>query len=87
MNTTTPEIIRPHTAARSDTISLPGRTPRTSLADRLALRAALWLVLWSTRPDRGHGTRSDPWLDRRRDADRAQREQAWLSIARHTHPY
>lgn len=33
-----------------DPLQLPGRAPRTTLADRVAMRIALALLLWSTRP-------------------------------------
>ncbi|MCT9001543.1 hypothetical protein [Microbacterium memoriense] len=87
MNTTTSETARSGTLRPSDTLRLPGRTPRTALPDRLAMRVALWLVLWGTRPARHRAGNTDPWLDHRRDVDRDGREQAWLALARHTHPY
>ena len=50
---------------------LDDRAPRTSLLDRLALRIALRLLLWSTRP-----TASAADVERQRA--RAEREQQWL---------
>ncbi|WOF21610.1 hypothetical protein N8K70_09400 [Microbacterium betulae] len=41
----------PSPARVEDAIAaIPARTPRTSTADRLAMRIGLWLLLWSTRP-------------------------------------
>jgi hypothetical protein len=53
-------------------LPLQDRTPRTALPDRIALRVALALLLWSTRPHQ-RATASD----RRRELDRAQRERDW----------
>ncbi|WP_298741454.1 hypothetical protein [uncultured Microbacterium sp.] len=89
MKTTTSETLRSGPLRPSDTLRLPGRTPRTALPDRLAMRVALWLVLWGTRPARAphrRVARDDLWLAHRRDVDRAAREQAWLALARQTHP-
>ncbi|CAN7306122.1 hypothetical protein LJR045_001579 [Microbacterium sp. LjRoot45] len=47
-------------------------TPRTSLPDRVALRLALALLLWSTRP-----TRAQTPASRQRELDRIAREHAW----------
>jgi len=59
---------------------LRGRTPRTSLVDRVAMRVALALLLWSTRPplSTDDGARA---LKHRADAERRDREAAWLSLA------
>ncbi|MBD7956628.1 hypothetical protein H9651_03145 [Microbacterium sp. Sa4CUA7] len=59
---------------------LRGRTPRTSLLDRVAMRVALALLLWSTRPTHStdEGARA---LKRQADAERREREAAWLSLA------
>lgn len=51
------------------------RPARTSLPDRIAMRIALALVLWSTRPQPDHTT-----VARRRAAvvARSTREHSWL---------
>lgn len=87
MNTTTSATARSATPHPPDTLRLPGRTARTTLPDRLAMRVALALVLWSTRPEHAPARGGDPWRADRRDSDRVRREQAWLALARHTHPY
>jgi hypothetical protein len=53
--------------------SLSERAPRTSLPDRIALRVALALLLWSTRPP------LTPLSDhaRRAEEDRDRRELDW----------
>jgi len=48
------------------------RTPRTSLPDRVALRVALALLLWSTRPQPRTSATA-----RRTDLDRVRRERDW----------
>lgn len=54
-------------------LPLSDRAPRTSLPDRLALRVALALLLWSTRPSSPLST-----VDTRRAArERDQREHQW----------
>ncbi len=53
-------------------LPLSDRAPRTSLPDRLALRVALALLLWSTRPS------APSSVDSRRAArEREQREHQW----------
>ena len=60
-----------HTDALTAAV-LPDRVPRTTLPNRIALRIALWLLLWSTRP----ATTSA--VDVQRQRARAEREQQWL---------
>ena len=46
-----PPQTEPPPARIEDAIAaIPSRVPRTSLADRLAMRVGLRLLLWSTRP-------------------------------------
>jgi hypothetical protein len=69
-----------------------GRAPRRSLWDRVALRLALALLLWSTRPARTalpRSARTTAWRPNPRDADAARearqaREAAWVRAA-HLH--
>lgn len=61
---------------RSQSVRLDGRTPRTSLTDRIAMRIALWLLLWSSRPER---TPRDPRAHRQHLTERELREQRWLA--------
>jgi len=58
-------------------LPLHDRTPRTSLPDRLALRVALTLLLWSTRPPR----RPVSAVRRQAELDRERRERAWQQRA------
>lgn len=59
-----------------DPLQLTGRAPRTSLPDRIAMRIALALLLWSTRPtdtrDRADGAHAHQLL-----RDRRARERDW----------
>jgi hypothetical protein len=52
---------------------LHDRTPRTSLPDRIALRIALWLLLWSTRPL----PRTSSAEQHRHTLERERREREW----------
>lgn len=54
-------------------LPLPHRTARTALLDRIALRLALALLLWSTRPQRAALTA----VQRRELHERERRELAW----------
>ncbi len=54
-------------------LPLQDRTPRTSLLDRIALRLALTLLLWSTRPLRPAVSA----VQRQAERDREQRERTW----------
>lgn len=62
-----------------DPLPLVGRAPRTSLPDRIAMRIALALLLWSTRPTdtRGRvaGAESHQLL-----RDRRIREHEWARL-------
>ncbi len=87
MSTALSTAAPPQTPLPTESLRVPGRTPRTSLVDRVALRVALWLVLWSTRPEQTTPLREDVQNARRLDAERTARETAWLTLARHTHPY
>lgn len=60
-----------HTDVLTATV-LPDRVPRTTLLSRIALRIALWLLLWSTRT----ATASPADVERQRA--RADRELQWL---------
>lgn len=53
-------------------LPLQDRTPRTALPDRVALRIALALLLWSTRPQPRTSA-----VARRTDLDRVRRERDW----------
>ncbi|CAI9386384.1 hypothetical protein [Microbacterium sp. T2.11-28] len=53
-------------------LPLQDRTPRTALPDRVALRVALALLLWSTRPQLQTTATA-----RRAQRDRATRELDW----------
>lgn len=68
--------------------TLAARTPRTSVTDRLALRAGLWLLLWSTRPSPPPPATHDvdAALARVNARARRERETAWLTQRRFTHP-
>ncbi len=65
-------------------LRLNGRTPRTSPIDRIAMRVALALLLWSSRPHLDHATAEQ---HRRREAirEREERERAWLRQRHYTH--
>lgn len=59
--------------------TLDGRSPRTSLIDRIALRLAVALLLWSSRPTaRTQQDRDAVLLARHEAADREARERRWL---------
>lgn len=83
MNTTTTATARHDTWER---LELPGRTARTSLLDRIAMRIALALLLWSSRP-RAEADRDAVRRAREREARRAELERvrAWQRI--HPHHY
>lgn len=74
---------RPDLSARtrSDPLhldTLRARHPRTSLTDRIAMRIALRLLLWSTRPAADH----EQVAQRRRlQHERQEREAHWLLMA------
>ncbi|MCR2785404.1 MULTISPECIES: hypothetical protein [unclassified Microbacterium] len=68
-----------------DTLQLAGRTPRTSFVDRVAMRVALALLLWSTRPQLS-ADEAEAALARRAADDRREREAAWLWLALGTRP-
>jgi hypothetical protein len=53
--------------------SLSERAPRTSLPDRVALRVALALLLWGTRPRLAPSSATG----RRAEEDRERRERDW----------
>lgn len=79
MNTTVPT----HPPSTPEA-ALTGRTPRTALADRIAMRIGLALLLWGTRPVKrlgpdvsGYGVHAR--VDARRELDR--------TIAKHSHPF
>ncbi|HJA04482.1 MAG: hypothetical protein ACTH0E_00630 [Candidatus Microbacterium stercoravium] len=79
MNTTVPTH-----PPRTPVQALSGRTPRTALSDRIAMRIGLALLLWGTRPVKnvgpnvsGHGVQSR--TDARREIDR--------TLAAHGHPF
>jgi len=57
---------------------LPHRSPRRRPLDRIALRIALALLLWSTRPETDHATLA---RQRRAHLARDRREQDWRSAA------
>ena len=73
-------------SAQADSLRLEGRTPRTSLLDRIAMRLALALLLWSTRPDGGTDRAAVIAAHRERQA-RIEREAAWLRLTHHIRPY
>ncbi len=59
-------------------VELPQHSPRNRPLDRLALRVALALVLWSTRADTDHATLARQQRDR---LARDRREQDWRLAA------
>ncbi|MGW9112449.1 hypothetical protein [Microbacterium sp. NPDC055683] len=59
---------------------IPERTPRTSAADRLAMRIGLRLLLWGTRPADAQ-ERARAHHERLRTAEAARREHE-LAVAR-----
>lgn len=64
-----------HRSLVTETTVLAGRTPRPTVVDRLAMRVALRLLLWSTRPvadDRAGRIRRHAL-----DQQLAQRERGW----------
>jgi len=68
-------------AARAlDTVRTTEEQSRTPLLDRVAMRAALALLLWSTRPRRPKATLDD--LRRReRLLAAVERERSWLLLS------
>jgi hypothetical protein len=46
--------------------ALESRAPRTALADRIAMRIGLWLMLWGTRPQYIRRDEAEALLERRR---------------------
>ncbi|MGV9769298.1 hypothetical protein ACWDR7_07450 [Microbacterium sp. NPDC003461] len=46
--------------------ALDSRAPRTALADRIAMRIGLWLMLWGTRPQYIRRDEAEALLERRR---------------------
>ncbi|MCR2801088.1 MULTISPECIES: hypothetical protein [unclassified Microbacterium] len=71
-------------AARAlDTVRTTDRQTHAPLLDRLAMHAALALLLWSTRPRRSKPTFDDLARRERRLAD-VERERAWLLLQNHT---
>lgn len=82
MNSTTAQRSASPSEAPYEALSLPslsGRAPRTSPIDRLAMRMAVALLLWSSRPSAPSAI--DPamhLLARRELAARREREARWL---------
>lgn len=62
---------------------LQSRTPRTGALDRIALRVALALLLWGTRPA-ADASRLE--LEQAARAARDERERAWRDAAAHHLP-
>lgn len=81
--TTTTTTVRHRTRER---LELPGRVARTSFLDRVAMRVALALLLWSSRPrvetDRDAVLRACERETRRAELDRVR---AWQRV--HPHHY
>ncbi|MCR2811625.1 hypothetical protein NQ166_08945 [Microbacterium sp. zg.Y1090] len=68
-------------AARAlDTVRTTDRQSQPSLPDRVAMRVALALLLWSTRPRRSKPTFHD-LVRRERLLAAAERERAWLLLS------
>ncbi|MGB4778566.1 hypothetical protein [Microbacterium sp.] len=59
-------------------LPLQGRTPRTTLLDRIAMRIALQLLLWSSRPA---PDAERAYLQHKNRIEREHREAAWLLTA------
>jgi hypothetical protein len=64
-----------------DTLRLPSRDPRTSLADRIALHIGLRLLIWGTRTPRLTDDREQHARARRTHASTASREHGYLREA------
>lgn len=90
MNTRTPlRSTSPQANADTwDLTPLTGRAPRTALPDRIAMRVALALMLWSSRPARRDSLDPEAALRARREAaEREEREQRWLRQVSHLRIY